>query len=136
MIVVDTNLIAYLCMEGPRTESARQLHAADPEWLAPLLWRSEYLNVLTTMMKQRLLSMAQAEQSWDTARGIVLPVAAEPTGRAVLNIAAHQGISAYDAQFVALAQAYSVPMVTCDRALSRKCVGIAWLVDAYLDTAS
>ena len=38
MIVVDTNVIAYLLIRGERSAAMDRLLEADPEWIAPQLW--------------------------------------------------------------------------------------------------
>ncbi len=38
MIVVDTNLVAYLMINGEHTEDAKNAFRADPEWIAPSSW--------------------------------------------------------------------------------------------------
>lgn len=62
MIVVDTNLIAYLLIQGEHSAPARAVLRKDPAWVAPLLWRSEFRNVLATYMRRRLLSLGEALQ--------------------------------------------------------------------------
>ena len=46
MIVVDTNIVAYLYLPGEHTAAVERLLERDPEWAAPILWRSEFRNIL------------------------------------------------------------------------------------------
>ncbi|MGZ5446412.1 MAG: hypothetical protein ACXWLY_31220 [Thermoanaerobaculia bacterium] len=55
MIVADTNLVAYLLIEGDKTAAARAVWKKDSRWMLPTLWRSEFLNVLTTAVRSRVL---------------------------------------------------------------------------------
>ena len=41
MIVVDSNVIAYLYLPGAYTASAEALLQRDSEWAAPILWCSK-----------------------------------------------------------------------------------------------
>jgi hypothetical protein len=54
LIVVDTNVLASLLLPGPRTEQAEILLLAQPQWAAPPLWRSEWRNVLTSVLRRDL----------------------------------------------------------------------------------
>jgi predicted nucleic acid-binding protein len=119
MIVVDTNVIAYLLITGDHTSAARATLARDPEWAAPLLWRSEFRNVLGLYLRRRELSLREA---------IVLQTAAESLMRGrehavlssdVLALTRESARSAYDCEFVALARHLGVPLVTSDRQLRR-----------------
>ncbi len=42
MIAVDTNVLAYLYLPGEYTAQAEALLERDPDWTAPVLWRSEF----------------------------------------------------------------------------------------------
>ena len=48
MIVVDVNLVAYLLLQSENTDLAEQVFNRDAEWFGPVLWRSEFRNILVT----------------------------------------------------------------------------------------
>ena len=55
MIVVDTNVVSYLYLNGERSHQAEKLLSLDPHWCAPVLWRSEFRNVLGLYLRKGLL---------------------------------------------------------------------------------
>jgi len=59
VIVVDTSVVAYLLLPGPQTEKAEALLLHDPEWAAPVLWRSELRNVLSCYLRRGQLDHQQ-----------------------------------------------------------------------------
>jgi predicted nucleic acid-binding protein len=60
VIVVDINVLVYLLVPCEHIEQAERVFLMDPMWAAPLLWRSEFRNVLAVYMRRRLLSLDQA----------------------------------------------------------------------------
>ena len=46
MIVVDSNVLASLYLPGEYTAAAEVLLEHDSDWAAPILWRSEFRNIL------------------------------------------------------------------------------------------
>lgn len=131
MIVADTNLVAYLLIEGEQTATARAVWEKDPRWMLPTLWRSEFLNVLTTAVKARVLTLLQAHSTWSIAQAIFANSEVEPSGDDVLETAAERNLSAYDAQFVVAAVDLDVPLVTSDRRLLQACPDIAIPPDRF-----
>lgn len=121
MIVADTNLVAYLLIDGEKTEAARRVWARDPDWRMPPLWRSELLNVLATTVRAGVLEPTQAHATWRIASGLFGRGEVEPTGADVLTLAMERGISAYDAHFVAVARDLGIRLVTGDRKLLAAC---------------
>jgi predicted nucleic acid-binding protein len=119
VIVVDTNVISYLLIEGQETAAARTVWTLDPEWRVPPLWRSEFLNVLATTVRARVLDGEQARLAWRRAVGLFGHAEVEPVGEAVLDAAVRDGVSAYDAQFLVTAELLGVHLVTADRKLAR-----------------
>jgi hypothetical protein len=69
MIVVDTIVIAYLWLPGNRTAAAERLLRKDSDWNAPLLWRSEFRNVLAGCLRRRDLKLETALQIASGAEG-------------------------------------------------------------------
>jgi predicted nucleic acid-binding protein len=125
VIVADTNLIAYLLIPGESTALAEQVLARDSHWTAPFLWRSELRNVLALSLRQGHLSLEQAHQRMALAESLLegreFPVASAP----VLRLASSSRCSAYDCEFVALAEESGVPLVTSDRRVLQAFPGVA-----------
>ena len=119
MIVVDTNVIAYLLMPGTQNEHARRVYEVDPVWVAPLLWRSEFRNVLATAVRERGLLLVRAREMMEVAAELMWNGEYEVQSAAVLGLAAESGCSAYDCEFVALAMELGVPLVTADKKLAK-----------------
>jgi predicted nucleic acid-binding protein len=119
VIVVDTNVIAYLWLPGEHGRLAEGVARKDPDWCAPLLWRSEFRNVLATAVRAkrmdlaRALAIAGAAEEHLAGRELTVPSAR------VLELAAGSGRSAHDCEFVALAEDLDVPLITTDRRLAR-----------------
>ena len=117
MIVVDTNVIAYLLLKGDRTADAIKTLRTDSDWAAPVLWRSELMNVLATYMRVYGLLLRDAltvmEEAENLMRGKEYRVASEP----VLALAEESGVAAYDCEFVVLARELGLKLVTADRKL-------------------
>lgn len=114
MIVVDTNLVAYLVLGGDKTPLARRAFQKDPEWAAPFLWRSEFRRVLALHLRQRSLSLDDALRLGRAAESLFRGAEYQVEWSQVLELVVSSRCSAYDCEFVALARALQVPLVTSD----------------------
>ena len=119
MIVVDVNVIVYLLTETPQRESARRLRERDSDWLVPPLWRHEMLNVLVTLTRKDVLDVSSALTVWRNALDLLVKREQQPDMEYVMTLAVDHGISAYDAQYVALAKSLGGLLVSEDRKLQR-----------------
>jgi predicted nucleic acid-binding protein len=119
VIVVDTNVVAYAVLPGERTKAALALAERDPEWVAPALWRRELRNVLATLMRVRQLPLRQALAAFSAAEALVTDATVEPSTEECLRLAARGRVSAWDAEFVFVAEAAGLPLVSADRKLVR-----------------
>jgi predicted nucleic acid-binding protein len=125
MIVVDTNLIAYAVVPGERTDAALSVLEADPQWVAPPLWRSELRNALATAMQVGKLNLAGAVGAFEEADRLVTDADLGEGTEACLKLAELGRISAYDAEFVLVAERLGRPLVTADRKLAKAFPGRA-----------
>ena len=117
MIVVDTNVICYLFVEGPHSRQAEQALLKDPNWAAPLLWRSEFRNVLAQYIRKQWLSLAESRLIMNEALQLMDDQEYEVDSQQVLGLAAVSKCSAYDCEFVALAEQLGVVLITVDKQL-------------------
>lgn len=120
MIVADTNLIAYLLVRGQHTGEAEAVYRKDQQWSAPLLWRSEFRNVLAFYLRRRLIGIDEAIETMEQAEQLMRGQEFGVESSRVLRLAATSGCSAYDCEFVALAHDLGVPLVTSDSTLIAK----------------
>nr|WP_299246010.1 type II toxin-antitoxin system VapC family toxin [uncultured Halomonas sp.] len=119
MIVADTNTIAYLYLPTEHTEAAESVLKKDAQWLVPRLWRSELRNILALYMRKGLLELTTAYQIQGQAEKLLAGNEYELDSLSVLVLAEETGCSAYDCEFVALAQRFDIPLVTSDKKLLR-----------------
>ncbi len=132
MIVVDTNVICYRWMASRYAGDADAAWQRDSDWIAPFLWRSEFRNALAGALRQSSLTLAASleiaglAETMLNGREFIVPSAA------VLRLVAKSRCSAYDCEFVALAQEQSVPLVTVDRQILDEFPGIAMSLAEFI----
>ena len=115
MIVADTNLIAYFLIEGDLTLEAEAVYQKDDHWIVPYLWRSEFRNILALYLRQELISLEEAKEIMNQAKIILLGKEYEVDSERILELAKSSYLSAYDCEYVTLAQDLSINLVTSDR---------------------
>ncbi|KQW65833.1 type II toxin-antitoxin system VapC family toxin [Methylibium sp. Root1272] len=119
MIVVDSNVLAYLYLPGEYTADAEALLESDPEWAAPVLWRSEFRNVLAGYMRRKTLTFDQAYAVQCEAENLLAGSEFEVESHAVLELVRDSECSAYDCEFIALATKLNTKLVTMDKKVLR-----------------
>lgn len=131
MIVIDTNVLAYLWLPGGRTREAQAVRDLDPDWHVPSLWRSEMRSILVGYLRRGALDdqavqavMAAMEEALSGAEHVV-------DSAAVFDAARRSRCSAYDCEFVALAELLNVPLVTEDRQILEAFPGLATRITEF-----
>lgn len=117
MIVVDTNILAYYALPGPRSGNADLLAEREPAWAAPVLWRSEFRNVLAGHIRVAGMKLNDALDAIHRAAQALQGGEHMVNDQAVIELVARSKCSAYDCEFVALADALETVLVTEDKAL-------------------
>ena len=119
MIVVDTNIIAYLFIVSEPTEAAEDLLARDNDWQAPSLWRSEMRNVLAGYIRRKSLTIEQALQIQREAESMFFAREHDADSAQVLSLVGASECSAYDCEFVALAMRLRTKLWTADHKVAK-----------------
>jgi predicted nucleic acid-binding protein len=125
VIVVDSNVLAYLYLPGERTADAEALLERDSDWVAPVLWRSEFRNILAGFMRRKAITFDQACSLQNEAESLLAGSEFEVDSETVLDLVRDSDCSAYDCEFVALAMKLDIRLVTEDKKLLRAFPGRA-----------
>lgn len=116
MLVVDTNIVAYLLIEGDRTGDAQALFSRDADWRSEAFLLVEFSNLLVTYLRAGALARPQADRLLAEAENRMHSLLNVPHAQA-LDLAADLSISAYDARFLVAARMEGVKLVTEDAKL-------------------
>ncbi len=117
MIVVDTNVLAYFLLPYEYSVQADALFKRDPEWVAPILWRSEFRNLLAGELRRKNLSFDEVVRVQAEAELLLAGNEHEVDSRRVLEFVRDSNCTAYDCEFVVLAARLGVKVVTMDAKL-------------------
>jgi predicted nucleic acid-binding protein len=119
VIVADANLVVYLFVTGPHTPESEAVLRRDPRWAVPLLWRSEIRNALVGLVRADSLAIEDAVGIMANAERLLAGTEYSVPSPQVLLFAHASGCSAYDCEYVVLAENLGIPLVTTDRAVLR-----------------
>lgn len=115
MIVVDTNIISYFYLEGEYTKLAEKAFKKDSDWVVPLLWRSEFRNVLALYIRNKILTLEDAIKIAGKAELLLNGKEYTVNSANILELVNQSECTAYDCEFVALANDLGVFLVTVDK---------------------
>ncbi len=126
MIVVDTNVIAYFWLPGDFTHHAKSLFQKESNWAAPLLWRSEFRNILALYIRKGLLSNFNAIEIIQNAEAMMKGREYSVNSFDILDKISKCTLSSYDIEFVVLAESLNVKLVTLDKKIIKEFPQIAF----------
>jgi predicted nucleic acid-binding protein len=117
LIITDANVLLYRILQNPRQPDARALARFDSHWAAPLLWRSEVRSGLVRHMRAGHITIAQADAAIQFAATCLIGGEYAVTDHDVFSLVAQSKCSAYDCEYVALAEEKKTILITEDQAL-------------------
>lgn len=115
MIVVDTNIIAHFWLPSDHSQLSDQVFEQDPEWIAPVLWISEFRNVVSLYLRKQLIDFSKALQISEKAQQQMKDRQFHVHSSQVLEFVNKSDCSSYDCEFASLADDLTVPLVTLDK---------------------
>jgi predicted nucleic acid-binding protein len=131
VIVADATLIAWFTVRNERSELADAVCEADAVWVAPVLWRSEFRHALVRYLRLGGMNLESAMLALQSAEEVVAGREYRVSSEQVLELAGRSGCTAYDCEYVALAQDLGVPLVTPDRRILRAFPRIAVSLERF-----
>jgi predicted nucleic acid-binding protein len=114
VIVVDTNVIAYLFLRGDFAARAEDWLKNDRDWVAPMLWRSEFRNLLGGYLRRKQLTFEAVREIQREAEALLIGSEHEVDSQRVLELVRDSDCSAYDCEFVSVAMRLGVKLLTAD----------------------
>ena len=119
MIVVDSNILAYWLLPGEQMTLAERVWQKDASWIMPPLWKSEFRSILAQYLRYERLSLPEVQTVMKEAESILKNKVYDVDSDWVLRLVDQSGCSAYDCEFVSLAQRFNVILVTADKQILR-----------------
>ncbi len=118
MIVVDASVLAdALIDDGPVGDSARAALAGDPHWAAPAHLLVEVVSVIRGRALGGKLGSVRAQEAVDTLPTLVIDQI-DVAGLVRRMWQLRGATTAYDAAYIAAAEALGCPLVTADGRLA------------------
>lgn len=133
MIVTDCNIISYYFIPGKYTKSVQKVFNTDHHWIAPILWRSEFRNVLSLYLRKNIIELDLSLTIFEKAEILLINNEYKINSLRVLQLAKESGCSAYDCEYVSLAKDLNVSLVTMDKKILRNFPNIAISVNDFIN---
>ena len=134
MIIADTCLLVHLFNETEMTSLAQKILKKDPNWIFPSIWKEEYANVLSKLIRKEQRPLKEVVEHFE-----FILVELQHNEIAVdileaLRICIEYKISVYDAHFIYLASKYNVSIITEDKEILKNCKNVSLSMVDFLNT--
>jgi predicted nucleic acid-binding protein len=120
-------------VRGELSQKVEQAAIKDNDWLVPFLWRSEFRNVLAYYIRKNLLSLTEATGIMREAEFQLQTKEYFVSSESVLQLVKSSKCSAYDCEFVALAQQFNIRLITMDKLILSEFPDVAISLEKFVD---
>lgn len=112
-------------MSSDQSQFCDEVFQKDPEWVAPILWKSEFRNVVSLYLRKGLIDLPKALQISEKAEIQMEDRQFHVHSAQVYDFVANSRCSSYDCEFVSLADDLNVKLVTLDKLILSEFPNIA-----------
>jgi predicted nucleic acid-binding protein len=119
-------------MASPFSAAADAAWAKDADWIVPILWRSEFRNALAGSVRRQSLTVEETIAIANLAEAMLDQKEFTVSTVAVLQLVSRSNCSACACEFVALAHANGVRLLTVDRQILRDFPEVAISLQKFL----
>lgn len=113
-------------------EIAEEVMRKDPDWIAPVLWKSEFRNVLALYFRKEIYDLPTTLQIMEQAEALMTSNEFQVNSTQVLSLVKDSSCSAYDCEFVALADDIDVPLLTFDQKMLTESPSLAIHPESFI----
>ncbi len=132
MVLIDTNVLAYLLIDSEFTATSQRLRRRDPDSRSEAFILIEFTNVLALQIAVRSITIEAAQSLLTKATTVLSNRLAQVAHNDVLAMASRFGVTAYDARFLVLAHQSGLRLVTEDAKLRNAAPGLTQSIEEAL----
>ena len=132
MITVDTQIVVYHFLPGENSELTEKLLLLDSDWFTSPLWRYEFRNVLAQYLRRNLVSAENAIRIAESAEAFLKSKEIQIPPTKVVELINKTRCTAYDLEFVAVAEELGTKLVTTDKEILKEFPKVASSIKDYL----
>ncbi|WP_309396422.1 type II toxin-antitoxin system VapC family toxin [Cerasicoccus maritimus] len=115
------------------SDLAHRAYSHDPAWASAPIWRSEFRNIVVRYVREGRLAANHAQEILHAAEDKMHPRQYNIDSQVVLELALQTGLSAYQCEYLALAQDLNVPLVTTQFELVKAAPQMAILLPDFVE---
>jgi predicted nucleic acid-binding protein len=121
-----------MTFKSEKSPEVEILHEYDPSWEVPILWRSEFLNVLSLYYKKKLIDYSEVIDSLEFAEKLIGDREHDVSSLGIIDLFTKCVCSSYDCEFISLAKTLNTKLITFDNQILKEFPDFAIKPQDYL----